>query len=172
VIAGNPSAHLRRVRRFVAAAAFLLPMACATNQADQPPQQEQLARAVAPPTRLEPPEYLPGSARALLRTRMAGHAQQMSGLVSAIMVLRYEEIAERATAIAEDAHFARPLTGDASELNSALPEKFFAYDRELRVWASTLASMAEEMDALRVSNAYGGMAQVCVRCHATYRAGR
>jgi hypothetical protein len=161
-----------RALRVFAATLLWLPVACASTRVDQPPQQQQLARAVAPPARLDPPEYLPGSARALLRTRMAGHAQQMSGLVSAIMVLRYDEIAERATTIAEDAYFARPLTGDASELNSALPEKFFGYDRELRVWAATLASMADEMDALRVASAYGGMAQVCVSCHASYRAGQ
>jgi hypothetical protein len=158
-----------RPRRF---AVLVLLSACATTRTDAPPQQAQLAEALAPPSRLEPPAHLPGPARALLRTRMAGHAQQMSGLVSAIMVLRYDEIAERANTIAGDAYFARPLTGDATELNSALPEKFFSYDRELRVWASTLASMAEEKDALRVANAYGGMSQVCVSCHATYRAGR
>jgi hypothetical protein len=166
------STHRQRLRALAAASLFMLPAACATNHTEQPPQQQQLAQAVAAPARLEPPEHLPGSARALLRTRMAGHAQQMAGLVSAIMVLRYEEIAERATAIAEDAHFARPLTGDATELNSALPEKFFAHERDLRVWAATLASMAEQMDALRVAHAYGGMAQVCVNCHATYRAGK
>jgi cytochrome c556 len=145
--------------------------ACATGRSGEPPQQAQLVNAVSPPERLAPPEYLPGEARAVLRTRMATHAQQMGNLVSAIMVLRYDEIAERSTAIAQDARFARPLTGDATELNSALPEKFFGYQRELRVWAGALSTAAEKTDALAVANAYGELSSVCVRCHATYRTG-
>jgi cytochrome c556 len=151
---------------------ILLLGACATGRPSAPPQQEQLVKAVSPPERLEPPEYLPGEARAVLRTRMATHAQEMGNLVSAIMVLRYEEIAERSTAIAQDARFARPLSGDATELNSALPQKFFDYERELRVWAGALTTAAEQTDALAVANAYGELSAVCVRCHATYRAGR
>ena len=150
----------------------LLLGACATGKSGEPPQQVQLVKAVSPPERLAPPEYLPGEARAVLRTRMASHAQQMGNLVSAIMVLNYPEIAERSTAIAQDARFARHLTGDATELNSALPEKFFGYERELRVWAGALTTAAERTDALAVASAYGELSAVCVRCHATYRTGR
>ena len=145
--------------------------ACATRSSG-PPQQAQLVNAVSAPERLTPPEYLPGEARAVLRIRMAAHAQQMANLVSAIMILRYQEIAERSTAIAQDARFAQPLTGDATELNSALPHEFFAYERELRVWAGALTTAAERTDALAVASAYGELSAVCVRCHATYRAGR
>ena len=61
----------------------------------------------------------------LLRGRMASHANDMSALMSAIMVLDYPRIGDRAEAIAADERFARPFTGDATELASALPEKFF-----------------------------------------------
>jgi cytochrome c556 len=145
---------------------------CATQPPAEPPQQAQLLRAISPPARLDPPESLPGTARALLRTRMASHAQDMAALMSAIMILRYSEIEERATAIATEAHFARPHSNDATELNSALPEKFFANERELQVLAGTLAGAAHRLKPFEVANAYGQLSETCVKCHAVYRAGR
>jgi hypothetical protein len=155
----------------LALALTLLASACASQQDRHPPQEAQLTRALSAPGRLAPPEYLPAEARALLRTRMASHARDMADLMSAVMVLRYDEIARRAQGIAEEAHFARPLTGDASELNSALPERFFAHDRQLRVWAGALATGAEKLDPFAVANAYGQLSETCVSCHATYRTG-
>src|SRR5262245_27731217 len=55
---------------------------CATKPPPQPPQQAQLAQAVAAPEREEPPEQLPGAARALLKMRMASHARDMGDLMS------------------------------------------------------------------------------------------
>ena len=52
-----------------------------------PPQQAQRTRAVSAPQRAEPPQYLPGTARAILQKRMASHARDMGDLVSAIMLL-------------------------------------------------------------------------------------
>jgi hypothetical protein len=154
------------------AAVVLIVAACATQRADHPPQQVQLTRAISAPARLDPPEYLPAEARAMLRGRMASHARDMADLMSAVMILRYEEIASRAQKVAEEDRFARPLSGDASELNSALPERFFAQDRQMRVWAGALASAAEKTDAFAVANAYGQLSEACVSCHAAYRSGR
>jgi hypothetical protein len=103
---------------------------------------------------------------------MASHARDMSGLVSDIMLLHYERIQDGAQRIADDASLSRPLTSDASELNSALPEKFFLYQENLRLEARTLAEAAGRRRAFDVANSYGRLSQVCVRCHATYRAGR
>jgi cytochrome c556 len=150
--------------------------ACASQPPPPAPAQEaQLARAVAPPTptpHLEPPEALPGAARAILKRRMAGHVRDMSDLVSAIMVLDYAAIHDRAQAVAGDANLARPLGGDATELNSLLPDKFFEYQDALRNNARLLATAAERMDALEVGSAYGRVAESCVQCHASYRSGR
>jgi hypothetical protein len=145
---------------------------CATRPSSEPPQQAQLVRAVSPPERLGSPEYLPGAARDLLRTRMASHARDMGDLMSAIMILKYPEIEQRASDIAHEAHFARPHSNDATELNAALPEKFFVYERELRVLASSLASAAHKLEPFQVADAYGQLSETCVKCHATYRAGR
>jgi hypothetical protein len=149
----------------------LLLLGCAARNATEAPQQRQLINAVTAPARLAPPEYLSGDARALLRTRMANHARNMGELTSAIMVLRYPEVRERALAISQEARFARPLTVDATELNSALPEKFFVYERELRVFAAALASGAETTNPFTVAEVFGRMSETCVKCHAAYRAG-
>jgi cytochrome c556 len=103
---------------------------------------------------------------------MANHANDMAALMSAIMILKYPEIETRANAIANETTFARPHTQDATELNSALPETFFQYQRELRVLASSLASAAHGLEPFQVADAYGKMSETCVKCHATYRAGR
>jgi hypothetical protein len=149
----------------------LLVLGCAARNASEAPQQRQLVNAVSTPDRLAPSEYLPGDARAVLRTRMANHARDMGALTSAIMVLRYPEIRERALAISEEPRFARPMTADATEVNSALPEKLLVYERELRVFAAALASGAETMNAFAVAEVFGRMSETCVKCHATYRAG-
>ncbi len=103
---------------------------------------------------------------------MTSHARTMGDLVSAIMVLDYVRIDSDARAIAGDASLARPLTGDATELNSLLPEKFFEHQDELRREASVLAVAADRMNAIDVAAGYGRLSETCVRCHATYRSGR
>jgi hypothetical protein len=147
-------------------------VACTTPASHQPPQQPQLVQATGVPKRLAPPEHLPETARALLRGRMASHTNDMSALMSAIMTLDYPRIGDRAAAIAADERFARPLTGDATELASALPEKFFLYQDNLRLEARTLAEAAGRQHAFDVADSYGRLSQVCVRCHASYRAGK
>jgi hypothetical protein len=136
------------------------------------PQEVQLTKAVSAPDRLTPPEDLSGTARAILRTRMSFHARDMGALMSAVMLLKYDLIHERAVGIANDASLARPLTGDATELNSALPEKFFAFQDELRAAATALAAAAAEQDPLQTADAYGQLSKTCVKCHATYRQGQ
>lgn len=129
-------------------------------------------QAVSPPERLRPPDQLSETARAILKTHMVAHARDMSELMSAIMVLHYAQIREGALGIASNASLSRPLSSDATELNSALPEKFFLYQDNLRLEAKTLAEAAERQNAFDVADSYGRLSQVCVRCHATYRAGR
>jgi cytochrome c556 len=147
-------------------------ISCAGQQQAQVPQERQLAQAVSPPGRLRPPEQLSETARVILKTRMAAHARDMGSLVSEIMLLHYEQIQDVARRIAGDANLSRPLANDASELNSALPEKFFLYQEDLRLEAATLAEAAGRQHPFDVADSYGRLSQVCVRCHATYRAGR
>ncbi len=143
--------------------------ACAAPSHNQPPQQTEFAQAVAPPQRLAPGATLPAVARENLRARMAFHARDMNALVSDIMLLRYDEISDRAQRIASDASLSRPLTNDATELNSFFPEKFFLYQDNVRLEAKTLAEAAGRQSAFDVADSYGRLSQVCVRCHAAYR---
>jgi cytochrome c556 len=150
-------------------AAAVATSACASPNASQPPQQEQLARAVAAPDRAGPPEPLSPVARQILKTRMASHARGMGDLVSAIMVLDYDRIARTGNAIAADVNLSRPVSKDATELNAALPEKFFVRQDELRAGARALVAAAQARDPYRVAAEYGRLSEGCVRCHADYR---
>ena len=144
---------------------------CAGQQ-QQSPQQVQLAQAVSAPPGLYPREPLSEAARTILRARMQSHARDMRELTASIMLLRYPDIEAGARRINGDVSLSRPLSSDATELNSALPEKFFLYQDEVRLEAKTLAEAAQRQNALDVADSYGHLSQVCVRCHATYRAGR
>jgi hypothetical protein len=146
--------------------------ACAAAGQNQPPQQRQLAQAVDAPPHLRPPEELSATARDILRARMTSHAHDMKDLMSAIMLLHYPQIREDATRIAGDASLSRPLSQDATELNAALPEKFFLFQDSVRLEARTLAEAAGRENPFDVADSYGRLSQDCVRCHATYRAGR
>ena len=103
---------------------------------------------------------------------MANHTRDMGELVSAIMVLDYRSIARQADRIAGDVSLSRPLTEDATELNSALPEEFFQRQDSLRTDARKLADDARQLDAFRVASDYGHLAESCVQCHAEFRPSR
>ncbi len=150
--------------------AFLLSAACADQNArNQPPQRAQLAQAISTPARRDSPEPLSPLAMATLKARMASHARDMDRLVSAIMILDYPDIAARAKEIADDVNLSRPLSNDASELNSSLPEKFFVRQDELKAAARDLSAAASALNPYRVADAYGKVSETCVRCHADYR---
>ncbi len=147
--------------------------ACASSRPPhQAPQEPQFARAVEAPSRLTPPAHLPENARAIMRTLMVSHAHDMAELMSAIMILDYPRIQDGAAAIVADVTLARPLTGDATELNSALPDTFFQLQDELRQQARVLRDAAQRLSAFDVAEAYGNLSGTCVRCHGVYRAGR
>ena len=149
---------------------LVLVSACASGTtASQPSPEAQLARAIAAPDRTGPPEPLSPAAREILKERMASHARDMGDLVSAIMVLDYDRIAARGDAIAADVNLSRPVSHDATELNSALPERFFERQDELRARARALAAAAHARGPDRVAAEYGRLSEGCVRCHADYR---
>jgi hypothetical protein len=158
-----------RIGGLAALALSALAAACASQSANQPPQQAQLAEAIAAPDRTTPPEPLSPVARALLKDRMAAHARDMGELVSAIMLLEYDGIAARADKIAGDASLSRPTTKDATQLNASIPEKFFVRQDDLKAAARSLGDAARIRDPYKVADAYGRVSQTCVRCHADFR---
>ncbi len=84
------------------------------------------------------------------------------------MVLDYLRIEQRGDQIADDVTLARPVSHDATELNAALPEKFFHQDK-VKLEARGLAAAARAHDPYRVAEQYGRLSEGCVRCHADYR---
>jgi cytochrome c556 len=146
-------------------------LTCASKEANQPPQTEQLTRAISAPDRPRPPDPLSAAARALLKERMASHTEDMSDLVSGIMLLEYSRIITRADKIAADVNLSRPTSQDATELNAALPEEFFVRQDELKAAARSLEGAARSGNPYRVAEAYGHVSETCVRCHADFRPG-
>lgn len=134
-----------------------------------PPQPAQQAQAVATPTGPPPLDPLPVAVQGILRQRMTLHARDMNALVGAIMIVDYPNIAERADQIADDVSLSRPLSDDATELNSLVPEKFFEYQDQLRAEARKLAEAARARNPREVASRYGRLSESCVRCHAQYR---
>ena len=163
--------HSRRLIRCCVPVVGLLSACASQSNGGQPPQQAQLAQAIAAPERAGPPEPLSPAARELLKTRMASHARDMGDLVSAIMILDYPRIVQKSDSIASDVNLSRPITGDATELNSSLPEKFFIRQDALRAGARALSAAARETNPYRVASEYGRLSEGCVRCHADYRPG-
>lgn len=108
------------------------------------------------------------TARALIRQRMANHSKQMTALVWAVVFVDYRESAQLAKLIANEPRFARPTTGDATELNSALPPRFFELQDQLRERALRLEVDARMNDAGAMAKSYGALAETCVACHDAY----
>lgn len=100
---------------------------------------------------------------------MSAHAEDMSDLVTAIVLLEYQTVAERADKIANDVTLSRPLANDATELNALMPERFFVRQDDLKTAARALAQSARTVNPFRVADAYGKLAETCVRSHADYR---
>jgi cytochrome c556 len=112
---------------------------------------------------------VPPAVRALLKKRMARHAGDMNELLAAAVRVDYPTIVESAGRIAAEPPLARPVTGEASEINAQIPPRFFDLQDELRAHARDLAAAAKERKPERVASTMGALAGTCVRCHALFR---
>jgi len=127
-----------------------------------------LALGCASVRKLPAPEHLPESARALLTERMIDHGNDMSDLLWATLFLDDASVQDIAEHIRTSPRFARPISGDATELNTLLSEEFFALQDELVARADDLAESADRRDPEAMAAAYGALTQTCVRCHSVY----
>lgn len=165
----HPNLIVRPSIQRLAALAVLVGGAACVRTPPQPPQRIQQERAVATPKGPPPQQPLSPVVQEVLKRRMVSHASDMNDLVAAIMILDYPRIADGAEKIAGDASLSRPLSGDATELNSSLPETFFVYQDQLKSEARGLAEGARAQDPYQVAAKYGRLSEACVRCHADYR---
>jgi len=111
---------------------------------------------------------LASSVKAALHTRMAGHEDDMAGLVHAVVLLQYEAAARTAHRIAAEPKLARAFGDDLSSVNAEIPLRFFELQDNLGQRASALEAAALARDDAALAEAYGRLAAACVACHSAY----
>jgi hypothetical protein len=108
------------------------------------------------------PDRIPPAARAVLRSKMRRHAEQLPAL-------DYDGAARIAGEIFDEPELARPITGD--ELNALLPERFFTLQAALRNGARQVVEAAARRDSLKLGEAFNTLTGTCVACHNVYLRG-
>jgi hypothetical protein len=124
--------------------------------------------ANAKPPGLATPDYLPETARMLLRKKMERHGQDARELMFSVTLLQYDVAKGAAQRIASEPRFVRPIAGGEDDLNALLPERFFVLQDESRTHAQAVAMAAEKKDDKALAESYGRLVQTCVACHSAY----
>lgn len=122
------------------------------------------AKAVGLPT----PDYIPETARALLRKKMERHGQDARDLMFAVTLLQYGAAKDSAQRISSEPRLVRPIAGGEDDLNALLPERFFVLQDEARSRAQAVATAAEKKDDKALADSYGRLVETCVSCHSSY----
>jgi hypothetical protein len=127
------------------------------------------SHSIAPGPELAVPERIPPAARAVIRSKMHRHAEQLTGLVMKVAVLDYDGVARGAGEIFDEPTLARPVTGD--ELNGLLPERFFELQDALRSQARKVVDAAARRDSAQLASGFGELTKTCITCHDVYLRG-
>lgn len=117
---------------------------------------------------LPAPDYLPESARELLRKKMARHGQDARDLMFGVTLLRYDVARATAERIASEPRLERPEAGAEDEPTAFLPERFFVLQDEVRRRAQAVATAAGKKDDQALAESYGLLMQTCVSCYSAY----
>jgi hypothetical protein len=125
--------------------------------------------SIPPGPELAVPDRIPPAARAVIRSKMHRHAEELTALVSKVAVLDYDGVARAAGEIFDEPTLARPVTGD--ELNGLLPEGFFPLQDALRTQARKVVDAAARRDSVRLADAFGELTKTCITCHDVYLRG-
>lgn len=118
--------------------------------------------------RLAEPEYLPQLARQLLKKKMRRHGADMTQLFLSTTLLQHEKTRILASEISKEVRLSRPTVGGEDDLNTALPEKFFVLQDEVRARARNLAEAAKGTDDAEMAKSFGLLMQTCVECHSAF----
>lgn len=130
------------------------------------------SRRIAPERHLPMSERLSDPARAALKTQMRTHARGMMELVSRVTLLDWDGVIVAAQRVLDEPRVARPVTGDATELNASLPARFFGLQDELRGDLQGLQRAAQAHDVDGLADSFAATTRTCVRCHDAYLTGR
>ena len=117
---------------------------------------------------LPTPDYIPETARALLRKKMERHGQDARELMFAVTLLQYDVAKAAAQRISSEPRLVRPIAGGEDDLNALLPERFFVLQDESRNRAQAVATAAEKKDDKALADSYGRLVETCVSCHSSY----
>lgn len=117
---------------------------------------------------LPTPDYIPETARALLRKKMERHGQDARELMFGVMLLQYDVVKAAARRITSEPRLVRPIAGGEDDLNALLPERFFVLQDESRTRAQAVATAAEKKDDKALADSYGRLMETCVACHSAY----
>ncbi|MFL5348419.1 MAG: hypothetical protein ACJ8AT_26785 [Hyalangium sp.] len=117
---------------------------------------------------LAAPDYIPETARTLLRKKMERHGQDARELMFGVTLLQYDIAKAAAQRIASEPRFVRPIAGGEDDLNALLPERFFVLQDESRTRAQAVATAAEKKDDKALAESYGRLVETCVACHSAY----
>jgi hypothetical protein len=117
---------------------------------------------------LPTPDYIPETARALLRKKMERHGQDARELMFGVMLLQYDVVKAAAQRISSEPRLVRPIAGGEDDLNALLPERFFVLQDESRSRAQAVATAAEKKDDKALAASYGRLVETCVSCHSAY----
>jgi hypothetical protein len=117
---------------------------------------------------LPTPDYIPETARALLRKKMERHGQDARDLMFGVTLLQYDMAKAAAQRISSEPRLVRPIAGGEDDLNALLPERFFVLQDESRTRAQAVAIAAEKKDDKALADSYGRLMETCISCHSAY----
>lgn len=135
-----------------------------------PPKPPAVAKEPVAEDALGRPDYLSDLARQILRRRMERHGRDMLHLMTGVVLLRREVVQTIAQELSREPRITRPLPDARDELNSALPEKFFVLQDELRDRAKALEESARGKSDKELADAFARLTQTCVACHSAFLA--
>jgi hypothetical protein len=148
----------------------LLAVSLAVHADEKKPDEKKPAQKA--PAKEEPglgrPDYLSELARQILRRRMDRHGRDLHQLTTSVVLLRRDVARTLAEAIATEPRIVRPLPDSRDELNTALPERFFVLQDELRERAKSLAEAAKKGSDRELGETFSRMMQTCVACHSAF----
>ena len=87
-------------------------------------------------------------------------------------MLDYDGVRTATERLLQEPRIARPITGDASELNAALPPRFFTLQDQLRQDLQSVQRAAAAHDANALASSYAATTRTCIECHDAYLTGR
>ena len=148
----------------------LLSLSLAAHADEKKPDEKKPAQKAPPKEEpaLGRPDYLSDLARQILRRRMDRHGRDMHQLTTSVVLLRRDVARSLAEGIAGEPRIVRPLPDSRDELNTALPERFFVLQDELRERAKSLAEAAKKGTDRELGESFSRMMQTCVACHSAF----